>query len=200
MAEDNDVVVVDPVDDDNAGAASSSEQKQYHPIFSCPVFFYKTGESEFGRKIKVEVQLNANANLSKAKNDIWWVKLKYFDYITLGRRIYLHEYAILFRVCVCVCVCGGGAESFALVALIGFGKELNDPSLQVPRQGWARDYATDLSAQKCRKLLGEGQDFQPTGFRVALEHTFMISSSRTQTGLLSLTRGNNKHRGHPLIT
>ena len=94
MAEDNDVVVVDPVDDDNAGAASSSEQKQYHPIFSCPVFFYKTGESEFGRKIKVEVQLNANANLSKAKNDIWWVKLKYFDYITLGRRINLHEYAI----------------------------------------------------------------------------------------------------------
>ena len=78
MAEYKDKDVV--VDDDNAGAPSSSEQKQYQPIFSCPVFFYKTGESEFCRKIKVEVQLNAKANLSKAKNDIRWVEFKYFDY------------------------------------------------------------------------------------------------------------------------
>lgn len=66
MAE-GDVVVVDT--DDNAGSPSSpSGPKKY--IFTCPVFFYKTGESDFCRKIKVEVMLNASANLSKAKNDI----------------------------------------------------------------------------------------------------------------------------------
>ena len=39
--------------------------------FTCPVFFYKPGDREHAKKIKVEVVISCRYDLAKAKKEIW---------------------------------------------------------------------------------------------------------------------------------